>query len=35
MTESISVSQGQVDAFASMYPMNARPVQALHGRVIE
>lgn len=35
MTESISVSQGQVDAFASMYPMNACPVQALHGRVIE
>lgn len=35
MTGSISVSQGQVDAFASMYPMNARPVQELHGRVIQ
>ncbi|WP_420447231.1 carbonic anhydrase [Candidatus Palauibacter sp.] len=32
MTESISVSQAQVDAFAALYPMNARPVQPLNGR---
>ncbi|WP_425152577.1 carbonic anhydrase [Candidatus Palauibacter sp.] len=32
MTEPISVSQAQVDAFAALYPMNARPVQPLNGR---
>ena len=35
MTESISVSQAQVDAFAALYPMNARPVQPLNGREIQ
>ena len=35
MTESISVSQAQVDAFAALYPMNARPVQPLNDRSIE
>ncbi len=34
MTASISVSQAQVDAFAALYPMNARPVQPLNGREI-
>lgn len=34
MTESISVSQAQVDAFAALYPMNARPVQPLNDRSI-
>ena len=34
MTESISVSQSQVDAFAALYPMNARPVEPLHRRFI-
>ena len=34
MTESIAVSQEQVDAFAALYPMNARPVQPLHRRFI-
>ena len=34
MTESISVSQAQVDAFAALYPMNARPVQPLNEREI-
>ncbi|WP_420439557.1 carbonic anhydrase [Candidatus Palauibacter sp.] len=34
MTESISVSQAQIDAFAALYPMNARPVQPLNGREI-
>ena len=34
MTESIAVSQAQVDAFAALYPMNARPVQPLHRRFI-
>lgn len=27
MGESIAVSQEQIDAFAALYPMNARPVQ--------
>ena len=35
MTESIAVSQDQVDAFAAVYPMNARPVQPLNERTIE
>ncbi len=34
MAESISASQAQVDAFAALYPMNARPVQPLHRRFI-
>ena len=34
MTESIAVSQAQVDVFAALYPMNARPVQPLHRRFI-
>lgn len=34
MGESISVSQEQIDAFAALYPMNARPVQPLHRRFI-
>ena len=34
MTESISVSQAQIDAFAALYPMNARPVQPLNEREI-
>lgn len=35
MTDSISVSQAQIDAFAALYPMNARPVQPLNGREIQ
>ena len=34
MTESITVSQTQIDAFGVLYPMNARPVQPLHRRFI-
>ena len=34
MTELVAVSQAQVDAFAALYPMNARPVQPLHRRFI-
>ena len=34
MAESIAISQAQVDAFAALYPMNARPVQPLHRRFI-
>ncbi len=34
MTDSIAVSQAQVDAFRALYPMNARPVQPLHRRFI-
>lgn len=35
MTEPMSVSQAQVDAFGARYPMNARPVQPLNERSIE
>ncbi len=35
MTEPISVSREQIDAFAALYPMNARPVQPLNERTIE
>ncbi len=35
MTESVAVSQDQIDAFAALYPMNARPVQPLNERTIE
>ncbi len=35
MTESIAISQDQIDAFAAIHPMNARPVQPLHDRTIE
>ncbi len=35
MAESIAVSQEQVEAFAAIYPMNARPVQPLNERTIE
>ncbi len=34
MTGAIAVSQDQVDAFAALYPMNARPVQPLNRRFI-
>ena len=34
MTEPISASPAQADAFAARYPMNARPVQALNRRSI-
>ena len=34
LTEPIAVSQAQVDAFAALYPMNARPVQPLYRRFI-
>ena len=34
MTDSILVSQTQIDAFAERYPMNARPVQPLNRRFI-
>ena len=34
LDETIAVSQAQVDAFADLYPMNARPVQALNRRFL-
>ena len=34
LTEAIAVSQAQVDAFAALYPINARPVQPLYRRFI-
>lgn len=35
MTESISASREQIDTFAALYAMNARPVQALNQRSIQ
>lgn len=35
MKEPIQASQHQLDIFARLYPMNARPVQALSGRLIK
>ena len=34
MKEPVELSKGQIAAFRSIYPMNARPVQPLNGRVI-
>ena len=34
LNEMIQVSQAQVDAFAELYPMNARPVQELNRRLV-
>ena len=34
LDETIAVSQAQVDAFADLYPMNARPVQELNRRFV-
>ncbi len=34
LDEMIDVSQAQVDAFADLYPMNARPVQELNRRLV-
>jgi carbonic anhydrase len=31
----VPVSAQQIDIFARLYPMNARPVQALAGRLIK
>jgi carbonic anhydrase len=30
----VEVAPAQIDAFGAVYPMNARPVQPLHGRPI-
>ena len=34
LSEPVEVSQGQVDRFAALFPMNARPIQPLNGRAI-
>jgi carbonic anhydrase len=31
----VTISQAQLDAFAKLYKMNARPVQPLHGRTVK
>ena len=31
----VELSRKQLDAFRKLYPMNARPVQPLNGRVVE
>ncbi len=35
MKEPVELSKGQLAAFRKLYPMNARPVQPLNGRVVE
>ena len=35
MLQPVPVSQAQIDIFARLYPMNARPVQAASGRLIK
>jgi carbonic anhydrase len=32
--EPIELSQAQIDAFATLYPKNIRPIQPLNGRVV-
>jgi carbonic anhydrase len=35
MKQPVALSQTQIDIFARLYPMNARPVQAADGRLIK
>lgn len=35
LKQPVELSKGQIAAFRSVYPMNARPVQPLNGRVVE
>lgn len=35
MRQPVAVSQAQIDIFARLYPMNARPVQSVAGRLIK
>lgn len=35
MKEPVDISKAQLSAFRKLYPMNARPVQPLNGRVVE
>ncbi len=35
MRQPVTVSQGQIDIFSRLYPMNARPVQSASGRLIK
>jgi carbonic anhydrase len=35
MRQPVQVSQGQIDIFSRLYPMNARPVQSASGRLIK
>ena len=35
MRQPVTVSQGQIDIFSRLYPMNARPLQAASGRLIK
>ena len=35
METPVSLSKAQIDKFASLYPLNARPVQPLHNRVVQ
>jgi carbonic anhydrase len=34
MTHPVTVSKEQIEAFAKLYPSNARPVQPLNGRKV-
>ncbi|TMH83756.1 MAG: hypothetical protein E6H49_01320 [Betaproteobacteria bacterium] len=35
MKTPLKIADGQIAAFASIYPLNARPVQPLNGRIIQ
>lgn len=35
LQQELSISRAQLNAFARLYPMNARPVQGLYGRRVE
>ena len=35
LKEAVEMSKEQIAAFKKLYPMNARPVQALNGRVLQ
>ena len=35
LKEPIELSKGQIESFKTIFKMNARPIQALNGRVVE
>jgi carbonic anhydrase len=35
MKQRVELSKQQLESFRKLYPMNARPVQPLHGRKVE
>jgi carbonic anhydrase len=35
MQQPVTISQSQINIFAKLYPMNARPIQSAAGRLIK